>query len=126
MSAGVFSRSKYQSDGGAIWPVKVQPETLNLSVTSGNGSVTNSPPDGAISGDVPSAIVGGSRRRYGVHTRGLRLKFTGTPPTGYKPDSPIFVPVLKKETYDAIARNSTGTYLGVAIQVIGKVGEAIK
>lgn len=125
MSAGGFTTTKYEAEGGAIWRIRVQPETLDLQIGSGGGSIDNDPPTAGLSGNLPTVNVGGSRRRYGVHARGVRVRFTGTPPAGYKSGTSIFLPILQEDNFDAIPRGATGTYLGVAIEVVGKVAEAI-
>lgn len=121
MSAGVFTLSKYEADSGTVYSVRVQPETLAASVGGG----ANTAPTGNVTGE-PSAMVGGSRRSIGVHCRGVRIRFTGAAPEGYKPQGVIFIPILTEARYDAITRGATGTYLGAAVEVVGKVPEVIR
>ena len=118
MSAGSFVRSRYESDVGNIHPIRVQPETLAATLGSANAA-----PTGGIDLSI-SAKVSGSSRSLGLTARKVRVVFTGTPPTGYKAESPISIPILTKSVYDGIAVNSTGTYLGAAVEVIGKTGES--
>ena len=125
MSAGVFIITVYEADDGKIFPIKTQPETLLLSITTDSGTVTNGAPDGSAGSGLPTARVGGSRREYGVFARGVRIKFVGDPPANYKPDSPIFLPILKKGDLAKITRSNTGTYLTKPIKVLGIVKEKI-
>jgi hypothetical protein len=122
MSAGVFSRSRYSSDSGSIHPIRVQPETLDLTI----GGVANAAPAGAVTAGVPSAKVSGSSRSIGLSARLVRIQFTATPPTGYKAGGTITLPWLLASTFGAISPNAVGTYLGVAIIVLGKRGEVLK
>ena len=57
---------------------KVQPETLSLTLAG----ESNSAPAGEV--DLPFFVnVGSSRRRRGVNARKVRVRFTGSPPSGY-------------------------------------------
>lgn len=119
MSAGAFVRSRYESNSGEIYPIRVQPETLALQI----GSTANAAPTGAITAEV-SARANGSRRTLGMNARSVTVTFTGTPPDGYATNSTLTVPVLTPELWDSAAKGTTGTYLGVAIEVVGKSAEA--
>lgn len=119
MSAGVFSIARYASDSGELYNVRVQPETLLANIGGVNASA------GANATAEPSAIVGGSRRQIGVHTRGVRIRFTQNAPTGYKEGSTYFIPILTAAVYNAINKFDTGTYLGGTVEVVGKVAEKI-
>lgn len=122
MSAGAFLRSRYSTDGGEVAAIRVQPETLALEIDGG----TNAAPSGAIT--IPgSASVGRGKRSNGINARLVRIVFSGTPPTGYKPDSPIALPwVNGVGSFGAINVGDTGTYLGAPIIVIGKTPEYVR
>lgn len=116
MSAGGFSTTRYQSDEGGIYAIRVQPETLDLTI---NGD-TNDAPTGAIDQEGLARVSGG-RRRIGLKARSVRIEFVGTPPTGYDEGQSISLPVLTQAFYNSIPRaGGTGTYLGAAIRVVGK------
>lgn len=126
MSAGAFSRVGYQAsyNAAAIHPIRVQPETLALSVTIGGTAVTNTAATGAIT--TPTSVrVGGGRRRRGVNARLIRIQFSGTPPTGYKAGSTITLPALNAALL-AAPNGATGTYLGQPIVVIGTSPETTR
>jgi hypothetical protein len=124
MSAGAFVISKYEASsdsGSGIYPIRVQPETLALSIAT----VDNDPPAGAVNQRV-SARVSGGRRQIGMNAALVRIKFTGTPPTGYLASSTLTLPLLTPEIRSVAAYGATGTYLGVAIQVIGTTSEKVR
>ncbi len=121
MSSGVFERSKYLADSGSIHPIRVQPETLGLTL----GGVANAAPAGAITAGVPSAKVSGSSRSIGLSARLVRVQLTANL-TGYKPNAVITLPWLNQATFGAISPNQTGTYLATACIVLGKRGEVLK
>ena len=122
MSAGNFVNSKYEADDGTIYPIRVQPETLTLSLAS----TANAAPAGTVDGKVRARSSGG-RRRYGVHARTVAIRFTATPPTGYAENSVITLPILKPALYNAItAGATTGTYLSTAVEVVYKTAEKTK
>lgn len=122
MSAGAFDRSKYEADNGDIYAVRVQPETLAATF----GGTANAAPSGAVDQQV-SARVGGGNRQIGIKTRAVSVAWTGGAPTGYKADEILRIPIMTKDLYDAITTNSTtGSYLGSAIQVVGKLPERVR
>lgn len=122
MSAGAFQIVGYSADGGTVYPIRVQPETLALSI----GGVANAATATAITAGAPSANAGGSRRRNGVNARQVRIKFTDTPPAGYLANSTISLPVLTTTAYNAYSRGQTGTYLGSAVTCVGKTAESVR
>jgi hypothetical protein len=115
MSAGAFQIAKYETDKGGLMPIRVQPETLALTI----GGVANAAPTGTMTDAYGSARVGGGGRQHGVKARSVTIKFTGTPPAGYKADSPITLPVLTQVAWAGYSKGDTGTYLGTAIVVTG-------
>lgn len=126
MSAGSFLKSKYETDQGNIVKISIQPETLTLTVDG----TANAAPSGDETGGFPSAKVGGGRNSIGINARLVRFKFTGTPPTGYKQDGVLTLPVLTLATYNAWVGKKTGTYDpgggSVAIELIGPTPEKIR
>jgi len=120
MSAGAFEISKYETDSGAIHPIRVQPETLAATI-DGN---TNAAPAGAVDG-LGSASVSRGRRANGINARLVRLRFSGTPPTGYLTNGTVTIPALTPEVYDAAIKGATGTYLGASVIVSGRSPETV-
>ena len=62
MSAGPFINSKYEANSGSVYKVRVQPETLNLTLES----TANSPPGGDVDQPI-SAYARGKSRGIGMH-----------------------------------------------------------
>lgn len=122
MSAGAFESSRYEDDNLNIRRIRVQPETLLLTI---NGTA-NSAPAGAVDSGYASAQVSQGRRSLGCNARLVRVRFSGTPPTGYKPDSVITLPWLQQSSYAALNPGQTGTYLETAIVLVGKTAEIIR
>lgn len=120
MSAGAFTNSKYQADNGDIRGIRVQPETL-----AANIGAVNAAPAGAINA-TGRARVGGGNRQYGVKARSVTVRFTATPPTGYKADQLYRIPIMTPTVYNDIEIDDTGTYLGVACVVVGKNPERVR
>lgn len=119
MSAGVFTISKYEADSGDIHPIRVQPETI-----AANIGTANSPPTAAVDNSL-FARSGGGNRAYGIRARYVTVRFTGAAPDGYAPNTRLKIPVLTSQAWDdAVPGETTGTYLGAAIQVVSKVREA--
>lgn len=115
MSAGEFTSSKYESNGGGIYKIRVQPETLTASI----GAVSNGPPAGEVDQEV-SARARGNKRQIGTIARTVTFEFTGAAPTDYSGDN-VTVPVLSPGTFNAwtTPADQTGTYLAVPVKVIG-------
>lgn len=121
MSSGPFQRSRYETDAGDVARIRVQPETLALSINA----QTNAPPAGAI--DIPgSANVNAGRRSNGINARLVRVTWTGAAPAGYKADGVISLPWLVADTFAALIPGQTGTYLGQPVELVGKTGESIR
>ena len=117
MSAGSFVNSRYQSDEGGVYAIRVQPETLTLTIAG----ATNAAPAGEIDQEGLARVSGG-RRRIGIKARNVRFRFTEAPASGgYEVGEVLTLPILTQATYNAIPRaGGTGTYLGAAIAVVGK------
>ena len=114
MSAGEFTKSRYAASygaGTAIHPIRVQPETISLTINS----VPNDPPAGAITNPI-SALVSRGKRAKGLIARTvtLRAPFTGQP-TDYVPGGLTTIPCLNVDIYNAAVAADDDTdvsYLG--------------
>ena len=121
MSTGAFVLSKYEANDGTIYPVKIQPETLDLTLGSANTA-----PAAAADGPV-LAKVSKTRRAYGVGCRKVSFKFTAeTPPTGYSKGQVLSLPILKPTLWNTLKAGVTGTYLGGAVEVVGTSSENVR
>lgn len=126
MSAGDYINSTYDSDGGTAYPIRVQPETLSLTLNT----VANAAGTGTIAAGTPSAKVSGGRKAFGVNARLVRVRFTSTVPDGYSGGKDtISLPVLTMAAYNAYSKGTTGTYtLGATpydVAFVGKTPEAV-
>lgn len=117
MSAGPYVLAKYTTDKGGICNIKIQPETQAFSL---QGAIAA----GAVNQEA-SAIANGSRRQYGVKARSVRVRFTATAPDGYDPDAILRIPIITQTAWAAIDKGETGTYLDVAVVVVGKTPEYV-
>ena len=122
MSAGPFTNSFYTSDADFVHPIRIQPETLTLTI----GGQANSAPTGPADAGTGFVRVSGGKRTYGITPRKVSIRFTATPPTGYAANQTYRIPVLVPGHYQAYIepKLQTGTYLGVACQVVGKSAES--
>ena len=120
MSAGNFVRSRYESDDGTVFSIRVQPETLAANVGAANAGAA-----GAVDG-VGSARARGSRRQIGVIARSVTVAFTGALPTDYAENQTHRIPIMTPSVYNGASIGTTGTYLGVPIEVVGKNPESVR
>lgn len=123
MSAGNFVRSRYETsseNGGGIHPIRVQPETLALTIDGTANAATTSDIDRQT-----TARANKSSTAYGVGARAVVLEFTGAAPDGYSGD-PVRVPVLTPDAFLAYQVGQTGTYLGAAVEVISRIAENVR
>lgn len=118
MSAGGFSRSKYAAtyDTGAIHPIRVQPETIEMALTSST-TTTNAPPSGAVNNPI-SALVSRPLRGKGLRPRKVTLQLSGTAPTGYAAGSVVSLPVLNTTLFAGLTNGTSVNYLGTTWEVI--------
>ena len=121
MSSGVFTRSIYEADNGDFHPIRVQDTTISLAF----GSTTNAAGDGPIDNPV-SAKVSNGNRAFGVKPRSVTITFESAPPSGYKSNAYIRVPILTPDVYNAINTGDTCTYLGSTGTVAGKNPERVR
>ena len=121
MSNGPFQDSKYAADDDTVYGIKVQPETLSLTINS----VQNDPPAGAVTGDVLARVTG-SRRGYGVFARVGRFRITASGTSGLAVGRVITLPLLNGDIYDECKKPNTGTYNTASVAVVGRSGEVIR
>lgn len=116
MSAGSFVGSFYQLDNGSVARIRLQPETIAGFNTPATGPAT-----------LPnSARVGGGNNRVGIKARSITIKWTGTPPTGYKAGDTLRVPIMLASIYNGLNLGDTVSYLGQNAEVVGKQGERVR
>lgn len=121
MSAGDFIYSRYESNAGDIYRIRVQPETVAATI----GAATNDPPAGTI--NTPGTVsVSQSARAFGVKARSISIRWTGTPPAGYSGDPISRIPVLQAVNFDNANLGDAVTYLGTAAELIGKSSESVR
>lgn len=123
MSAGRFVRSKYAADygaGTAIHPIRVQEETLLLTISSEE----NTPPAGDVTNPI-SAQISRGRRARGLSPRFITLQLlsTATPPATYAAGSIVRLPALNRVIFEAAVPGSSAAYLGTDWQVISATPE---
>lgn len=121
MSAGSFINSRYQSDDGTIHQIKLQPETVAMTV----GGTANAAPTGAID-SVFAAEVNRGAKAYGLKPRKINVSFEGEPPTGYRPYTSLSLPILTTDLFEAISDNDVVVYNGGSGKVSSKVAENIR
>lgn len=116
MSAGVFQLAKYETESDEILRVRVQPETLALTIDA----TANAEAAGAITVKGLFPLQLGGRRRKPFSARYVSIQFTGAVPTGYKAAGIVKVPIMTKSVYSGISTGDTGTYLSSNVKVVGK------
>lgn len=122
MSAGQFIRSFYETNGGAIARIRVQPETELAQIGGSPNDAPAGPP--TVSTTVK---VNKGRREYGIGPRKVGFVFDdGTAPTGYEPGNIYYIPVLTRARYDAAVVGDTMTYLAGTGEIVSKIEESIK
>lgn len=120
MSAGPFVIRFYEADSGDIHLIKSQPESAIFSI----GGSPNTLPAGPATSNFWAETSKGNKE-YGLRPRKVRIRWTGTPPTGYQENAVLSVPVYQSSVYNGATILSTGTYLGAPCQVVGKLPEQI-
>lgn len=118
MSAGRFTRSRYQAvyNPANIHPIKVQPETLNLSI----GGEANEAPTEAINNPI-SAVVSRNKQARGLRPALVSLQWTGTVAAAPGNVGSTTVPLLNANIRTEAAQADDDTvvnYLGVATWVV--------
>jgi hypothetical protein len=124
MSTGSFVDSIYQSNKPAdnLHPIRVQPETLTLTL----GGQANTAPAGPATSEL-RAFSSTRKRRGAVNARKVGLEITAAGPNDYLVGSTLYVPWLDPATfYDVTLEDDvTGTYNGASVRVIGSSEEKI-
>ncbi len=116
MSSGAFTIVNYQFSNGDLGSVRVQPETLALTI----GGEANSEVAGARNVNRRVSVSGGRRRAGLLYSRLVRITWTGAAPAGYKAGSVVTLPLVNNAIYAAASvPDATGTYLGAGIRVVG-------
>jgi hypothetical protein len=119
MSAGVFQLARYQGDVSTqVFNVRVQPETLSATIaTVANASAT-------AASTIPGRLkTSAGRKTAGLRPRRVTLSWTAAPPANYKAGSTVRVLALTPAFFAACTIGATGTYLGAAVQVVGRSTE---
>jgi len=120
MSNGAFTNSKYETNDGNVVPIKLQPETLTLTVAG----TANAAPAGAVDAGWPSADVSRSRRAIGIHCRSISVKVT-TPASGYEDNGLIRVPIMTASVWDGAVKGAAVVGAFGTGEVAGKQPEII-
>ncbi len=123
MSAGKFSNSFYAlstENGGAVVRARVQPETIAATI-GGAANVGAAGPATAPG----SAVISRGRQSRGVNMRYATLKWTAGAPTNYD-GLTVKIPVLTPTTFASWTLGATGTYLGSAVEVVGRNSETVR
>lgn len=124
MSAGVFAQARYRASYSAvaqIHPIRVQPETVGLTIEG----VGNDAPTDPITNPI-SARVSGGRRGAGLFARTVTLQFVSTLPAGYTPTGRLRVPLLNPEIAAVASRGAAGVYLTLPVTVVGTQAEVVR
>lgn len=119
MSAGRFLRSRYIASYNTdnIHPIRVQPETLELTVP-GPPIVANTAPIGATNQPF-SAVISRGIRQLGLRPRTVTIELTsGTPPAGYDIRSRVTLPVLNLQLPPLLVPGTPIEYLGADWEVV--------
>ena len=118
MSAGFFSKTKYQASYGAgtsIHPIRIQPESALATI----GSVANTAPTGAVNNPI-TASVSGSKRSNRLISRRVVIQLDGDPPAGYDERSVVYLPALTPTFYNAAVVGAAVTYLEKTWKVLSR------
>lgn len=123
MSAGQFTRTKYESNDGTIFGARVQPETLAATI----GGTANAAPAGDFAFKAPSANMGGGRRENGVNARYVSFQWDdGGAPANYLASGTGRLPILTPAVFNSINIGDAVVYAGGTGVVTGTIGESIK
>jgi len=116
MSAGAFENSFYETDGGTVYAIRVQPETIIAG--------TNPAATGPATGEGSASATGG-RRRLGINARRVRVNWKTTAPTGYDVNGTLTIPILTPDAYTNLQKLDEFQYLGNTVVVLGKTPEYV-
>lgn len=127
MSAGKFIKSTYEADNGVTHPIRIQPESVAASL---GGSPNTIPAKGTgLNNSKISAKVSKGKRERGLGPRMVTISFPDTEagvPDGYKPGTVLAIPVLKKDTWDALSEGDAVTYLGKSGTIASTIPESVR
>jgi len=119
MSAGDFVSAIYETDAGNFCNVRLQPETLAMTINaSANGEGA-----GPINQEA-SAIARKGKRGIGVGCRLVGIDFAGAPPSGYTSDI-LYVPVLTPALFASASLGSPVSYLAASGVIVSKIAEDV-
>lgn len=115
--AGRFATAKYETNEGAIHPIRVQPETI---------TADNPEPPGGVSESL-YVRVSGSKRAYGIKARYITLSRKIGTDSDYS-GATVYarIPVLLASAWIAYVPGSTVTYQGVDWTVASKTVESLR
>jgi predicted GTPase len=128
MSAGKFVKSSYEEDNGTIHPIKVQPETISASLGGAPNTVPSATGAGVVKSKI-SAKVSKTNKEIGLRPRMVAITYPpvdGSQPDGYDVGATLRIPVLNKETWDALSEGDPATYLGKSGTISSTIPESIK
>lgn len=120
MAIGTTVLTVYGANNGDKRAIRIQPETLSLTL----GGVVNTAPAGPVD-TIGRAKVSGSRRSYGAHARKVTIRLTAAGPSGTV-GSIISLPYLDFAKFEGLVDAAVGTYNTSACALIGKTPEKIK
>jgi hypothetical protein len=100
-----LTTTKYQSDSGGIYRIRLDAAKVSL---SGNTAPAGAITDPNVEVEVSEA---GSRRKFGIHPRGVRFSRIGTG-TDLNRRFSTFIPALTPAAYTALLGADTITYKG--------------
>jgi len=109
--------SKYQTDGGSVFKIRL--DAAKVAVT-GNTAPTGAITDANVEVEVSEA---GSRRKFGLHPRGVRGTRIGTGADLNKRFS-VFLPALTQVSLQAILTAGSFTYKGQSYTDLSTVAES--
>lgn len=120
MSNGVFEIHSYTDDDDDVHAIRIQPETLALTIDG----VANASAGAAGDRTAPIAKVSGGKSQYGLTARSVTIQMPAAPTGGYKPFGLITLPWLNPDTWPKRGVGAgVGVYNGNAITFVGRSPE---
>lgn len=121
MSSGPFVRSFYSTDAGNVVRIRVQPETLALTLNA----VANDAPAGPATAGFPSAKVSLNNSEIGINPRNVTIAYTAAASAALQ-GLTVPLPWMNLATFTALPDGATGTYQGEPVELISKSNERIR
>lgn len=122
MSSGKFIRTFYETNGGAVCRIRVQPETELASI----GGVVNDAPAGPPTIST-TAKVSKTSREYGIKPRRISFAWdAGQEPTGYDEGQLVYIPIMTRAVYDGVVPGEACTYLAGTGVCVNKLEEQVR